>query len=68
MKYLKTVRDLALAYFPDNEPKTAQQKLAKWMRVVQAPVQTGASGVETLSKGNYAQTGCLHYRSCRGTR
>lgn len=29
------LRDLALAYFPDDEPKTAQQKLAKWMRVEQ---------------------------------
>lgn len=35
MKYLKKLRDLALAYFPDDEPKTAQQKLAKWMRVEQ---------------------------------
>ncbi|TWV63478.1 DUF4248 domain-containing protein [Parabacteroides distasonis] len=32
MTILKT-RDLALAYFPDDKPKTAQQKLAGWMRV-----------------------------------
>ena len=32
MVYLK-VRDLALAYFPTDKPKTAQQKLATWMRV-----------------------------------
>ncbi len=27
------IRDLALAYFPNDKPKTAQQKLAGWMRV-----------------------------------
>ena len=27
------IRDLALAYFPNDNPKTAQQKLAGWMRV-----------------------------------
>lgn len=32
MRNLRT-RDLALAYFPEDKPKTAQQKLAGWMRV-----------------------------------
>lgn len=32
MRYLN-LRDLALAYFPKDKPKTAQQKLAVWMRV-----------------------------------
>lgn len=27
------LRKLALAYFPGDKPKTAQQKLAKWMRI-----------------------------------
>lgn len=27
------LRDLALAYFPADKPKTAQQKLAGWMRI-----------------------------------
>ncbi|MFV0581901.1 MAG: DUF4248 domain-containing protein [Parabacteroides gordonii] len=27
------IRELALAYFPGDKPKTAQQKLAKWMKV-----------------------------------
>jgi hypothetical protein len=27
------LRELALAYFPGDKPKTAQQKLAKWMKV-----------------------------------
>lgn len=35
MRHSKKLRDLALAYFPEDEPKTAQQKLAKWMRVEQ---------------------------------
>lgn len=29
----KSIRELALAYFPGDKPKTAQQKLAKWMKV-----------------------------------
>ncbi len=33
MKNVYKTRDLALAYFPDDKPKTAQQKLAGWMRV-----------------------------------
>lgn len=32
MKVYK-IRELALAYFPEDKPKTAQQKLAKWMRL-----------------------------------
>ncbi len=32
MKIIK-IRELALAYFPGDKPKTAQQKLAKWMKV-----------------------------------
>lgn len=28
-----SLRELALAYFPGDKPKTAQQKLAKWMKV-----------------------------------
>lgn len=30
---MERVYQLALAYFPQNKPKTAQQKLAKWMRI-----------------------------------
>lgn len=33
MKSILNLRELALAYFPDEKPKTAQQKLAKWMRI-----------------------------------
>lgn len=32
MKLLK-LRELALAYFPGDKPKTAQQKFAKWLRI-----------------------------------
>lgn len=32
MKYYK-IRKLALAYFPGDKPKTAQQKFAKWLRI-----------------------------------
>ena len=27
------LKKLALAYFPTDKPKTAEQKLAKWMRI-----------------------------------
>lgn len=27
------LRELALAYFPGDKPKTAQQKFAKWLRI-----------------------------------
>lgn len=27
------IRELALAYFPGEKPKTAQQKFAKWLRI-----------------------------------
>ncbi|MBP3519130.1 MAG: DUF4248 domain-containing protein [Parabacteroides sp.] len=27
------IKELALAYFPTDKPKTAQQKLASWMRI-----------------------------------
>lgn len=27
-------RELAMAYFPGDKPKTAQQKFAKWLRIV----------------------------------
>lgn len=30
---INNLRELALAYFPGDKPKTAQQKLAKWMKV-----------------------------------
>lgn len=30
---MNRLNKLALAYFPQNKPKTAQQKLAKWMRI-----------------------------------
>ena len=29
----KSIRELALAYFPGDKPKTAQQKFAKWLRI-----------------------------------
>lgn len=32
MIFLK-IRELALAYFPGDKPKTAQQKFAKWLRI-----------------------------------
>ncbi|WP_288205656.1 DUF4248 domain-containing protein [uncultured Parabacteroides sp.] len=32
MKKIK-LRELALAYFPGDKPKTAQQKFAKWLRI-----------------------------------
>lgn len=32
MTYFK-LKDLALAYFPEDKPKTAQQKLAGWIRI-----------------------------------
>lgn len=32
MKIL-SIKNLALAYFPTDKPKTAQQKLASWMRI-----------------------------------
>ncbi|WP_301705593.1 DUF4248 domain-containing protein [uncultured Parabacteroides sp.] len=30
---ISKIRELALAYFPTDKPKTAQQKLASWMRI-----------------------------------
>lgn len=30
---IKNLRELALAYFPGDKPKTAQQKFAKWLRI-----------------------------------
>lgn len=33
MANIRSLRELALAYFPGDKPKTAQQKLAKWMKL-----------------------------------
>lgn len=30
---IRSLRELALAYFPGDKPKTAQQKFAKWLRI-----------------------------------
>lgn len=33
MRHILILRELALAYFPGDKPKTAQQKFAKWLRI-----------------------------------